>query len=203
MNPAGLPFKCPECDGTQFHADYWEGVWQTVYVVVGENGEPEVADYMGGGGDYVDANSEDERIKCASCEWFATLGAFEMLPVGGLPAAFQTVREWARANVGEWNAYEATEDVLGQLAKLLGVELPPAEKVLEIHLSDEEIGEDDFVDVACAAVLKRIEGGYSALGDATEIKRVTPADVGNPEVRYVEIELTDGRTYAARRETSE
>lgn len=78
------PFPCPNCGSTDdvWKADYYEAVWQSVTILVGEDGKPELFDYTGVTGSYDDGSTEDERYVCRNCEHEIVLGRFEMIPEG-------------------------------------------------------------------------------------------------------------------------
>lgn len=87
-------FACPNCGGTEWKADYYEAVWQSVAVVANANGDgtPVIADYTGVTGSYDDGSTENEALRCCSCEYTVPIG-----PV----LVDESMRETARAIVAE------------------------------------------------------------------------------------------------------
>jgi hypothetical protein len=69
----GAPFPCPNCGASDWKADYYEAVWQTVSLTVGADGEPELGDYLGVTGTYDDPSTEDEFYRCCSCDFVIPL----------------------------------------------------------------------------------------------------------------------------------
>jgi hypothetical protein len=184
-------FECPECGGTEWKADYYEAVWQTIKLVRGEGGEPEFVDYTGVTGTYDDPSTEDEAYRCRSCEYTITLGTFEMLPLSPAEAVKQA-QAWARREFGESNRSEAADEAIVHLARLLGVEVKP-DTVGHLYLDPEDVEDEEgaWVDRAILMVMNHVGGGAEL-----EVARIDPADIDNRE--YVEVTLTDGRTFAVR-----
>lgn len=69
----GEPFLCPACGESDWKAVYYEAVWQTIDLVVGDDGGPEFVDYTGVTGTYDDPSTEDEAWRCSACEHEITL----------------------------------------------------------------------------------------------------------------------------------
>lgn len=64
----GDPFPCPHCGASgEWKADYYESVWQTISLHVGDDGQPFFGDYTGVTGHYDDGATEDEAYRCSSC----------------------------------------------------------------------------------------------------------------------------------------
>lgn len=73
-------YKCPECGGTEWKADYYQAVWQTV-TLEDNDGAPVFGDYTGVTGSYDDGSTQDEAYRCCSCSHTVELGTFRMLPI--------------------------------------------------------------------------------------------------------------------------
>jgi hypothetical protein len=74
-------FPCPSCGGTEWKADYYEAVWQTISLFVGDDGKPVFGDYTGVTGSYDDGSTADEAWVCRSCDHRLELCEFKMVPV--------------------------------------------------------------------------------------------------------------------------
>ncbi len=163
MSVERKPFVCPDCGGTDFKANYYEAVWQSI-AVDDVNGQPEFVDYTGSSGTYDDGSTVDEAIACCSCDWTSYLGTFELLYEDEY-----TVLHAARAAKLE----------LGKIAELCSL--------IRTALTDQDAISDEEYAVAVAAT----EGSWSA-GDAvpliyavhqldTIINALTPAEPGEAE----------------------
>lgn len=79
------PFKCPNCEGENFKADYYNLVSQSVKLVIGEDNmaEPEPDDMSWGGDEsaYDDACTDNDRLSCIDCGWERVLGYFTFVPL--------------------------------------------------------------------------------------------------------------------------
>lgn len=74
-------FACPACgEDDAWKADYYEAVWQSIDLLVGANGEPEMGDYTGVTGSYDDGSTLDECYRCGNCDYTIDLGKFEFVP---------------------------------------------------------------------------------------------------------------------------
>jgi hypothetical protein len=81
----GTPYVCPTCGADEWKADYLEAVWQTISMVVGPDGTPEISTYTGVTGHYDDGSSEDECYRCSRCDYTIELGKFVFVPADPEP----------------------------------------------------------------------------------------------------------------------
>src|SRR4051812_31751459 len=79
--PPGKPFRCPTCGADdQWVADYYEAVWQTVTLVVDDDGGPRLRQgYDGVYGRYDDGSTDDEAYRCQNCREAIALARFVMV----------------------------------------------------------------------------------------------------------------------------
>lgn len=70
----GDPFVCPNCGSEDWRVSYPESAHQDVEVIVGEDGEPEIADYLGNTGTYSDGDGDNEELSCNECDHVITFG---------------------------------------------------------------------------------------------------------------------------------
>jgi hypothetical protein len=140
---ASEAFPCPHCGATEWKADYYEAVWQTISLVVGDDGEPELADYTGVTGTYDDPSTDDEAYRCASCDHTIQLGTFRLLPAELPP--FEKIVGWlanARTALNDPAAIDtaALAPFVEQERRLAPDEQPPPGAYLyTLHQLDEAI----------------------------------------------------------------
>lgn len=84
----GTPFPCPSCGGTDWRADYYTAVSQSVTLLHGPEGQPEVNDWTGVMTEYEDLDTPEDALVCAECD-----DRIDLAPVLITPA----MRDLARA----------------------------------------------------------------------------------------------------------
>lgn len=73
-------YLCPNCGEDAWVADYYEAVYQSITLTVGETGEPEFGEYTGILDNYDDGVTEDEAWRCRGCGYVIQLGTFTFTP---------------------------------------------------------------------------------------------------------------------------
>lgn len=125
----GAPFPCPNCGESNWKADYYQAVSQGVALYVDENGSFEYGDYLGDEDSYDDGSTEDEALRCRSCDHHLVLGVFRLIPEGAL-AQHHELAGRLDALVSAFREGNQVEDVLATLeacaeALRLDAALPP------------------------------------------------------------------------------
>lgn len=108
------PFPCPECGKSDWKADYYEAVSQTIDLFVGDDGKVEFGDYTGGLDSYDDGSTQDEAWVCRGCDHRIVLGEFKFVEEGKPAAYVVSVRH---------PDYESTFEVIGQPIEFLELDL--------------------------------------------------------------------------------
>lgn len=101
----GTDYPCPNCGSTEdWLACYCEATSQHVKLVVGEDGGPEIADYLGDG-KFFDS-LPDEAWLCGKCDFIITLGV----------TSFATVEEHRVRNAAA-ELLDAAREALASILK--------------------------------------------------------------------------------------
>jgi hypothetical protein len=116
--PTPREFPCPDCGSTEdWKADYYNAVFQSCTVIVGEDGQPEVDEFLGDEDSYDDGCTEDEAIVCQDCGYRIEFGAFRMLtPKDG--RLFDKAPDMLKALqlvVSECESYEAIRELIASI----------------------------------------------------------------------------------------
>lgn len=116
----GEPFPCPECGSNDWKADYLDPAWQTVVLVAGDDGGPEIGDYTGTSG-YYDDSTPNESYTCRECEHVISLGQHVFIPADGgslaevagwLSNAWTALTDPEQVDTDDMTEHVATSDAL-------------------------------------------------------------------------------------------
>jgi hypothetical protein len=75
----GDPFLCPNCGEQAWVAYYPETSQQDVSLIVGEDGEPEIEDWLGCTETVCDGDYDVDSYRCSVCDHTITIGNFTFL----------------------------------------------------------------------------------------------------------------------------
>jgi predicted nucleic-acid-binding Zn-ribbon protein len=81
-------YVCPKCGEDDWEADYYQAVHQGCSVEI-ENGKIVLTDWDGDEETYDDGSTEEELIKCRSCDYTITFGEFRFVPKAAQKASGQ------------------------------------------------------------------------------------------------------------------